>query len=149
MLAARLERTVHGSRAVPTWLRRALPACWPHSGVEFISTAQLHACCSLRFVGGVVAFVWLFARSQVECAATIRETPGSIGYLDAGHGRNQEGLGEVSLRNAAGAYVTSSDLATSKGLELVAEYAVKNNVFNADYTDDWSSVALLNLGSVW
>ena len=78
----------------------------------------------------------------------IRETPGSIGYLDAGHGRNQAGLGEVSLRNAAGAYVTSSDLAESKGLELVAEYAVKNNVFNADYTDDWSGVALLNLGCV-
>ena len=54
----------------------------------------------------------------------------------------------MSLRNAAGAYVTSSDLAESKGLELVAEYAVKNNVFNADYTDDWSGVALLNLGSV-
>ena len=79
------------------------------------------------------------------CALPIRETPGSIGYLDAGHGRNQAGLGEVSLRNAAGAYVTSSDLAESKGLELVAEYAVKNNVFNADYTDDWSAVALLNL----
>ena len=82
------------------------------------------------------------------CALRIRETPGSIGYLDAGHGRNQAGLGEVSLRNAAGTYVTSSDLAESKGLELVAEYAVKNNVFNADYTDDWSGVALLNLGSV-
>ena len=47
----------------------------------------------------------------------IRETPGSIDYLDAGHGRNQAGLGEVSLRNAAGAHVTSSDLAASKGLE--------------------------------
>ena len=82
------------------------------------------------------------------CALPTRETPGSIGYLDAGHGRNQAGLGEVSLRNAAGAYVTSSDLAESKGLELVAEYAVKNNVFNADYTDDWSAVALLNLGCV-
>ena len=78
----------------------------------------------------------------------LRETPGSIGYLDAGHGRNQAGLGEVSIRNAAGSLVVSSDLAASKGLELVAEYAVKKQIFNADYTDDWSAVALLNLGSV-
>ena len=78
----------------------------------------------------------------------IRETAGSIGYLDAGHGRNQDGLGEVSLKNAAGAYVISSDLATNKGLENVAAYAVAKNVFNADYTADWSDVALLNLGSV-
>ena len=78
----------------------------------------------------------------------LRETPGSIGYLDAGHGRNQAGLGEVSIRNAAGSLVVSSDLAASKGLELVAEYAVKKQIFKADYTDDWSAVALLNLGSV-
>ena len=78
----------------------------------------------------------------------IRETPGSIGYLDAGHGRNQDGLGEVSLKNAAGASVTSSDLATNKGLENVAAYAVAKNVFKSDYTADWSDVALLNLGSV-
>ena len=78
----------------------------------------------------------------------LRETPGSIGYLDAGHGRNQAGLGEVSIRNAAGAYVVSSDLAASQGLELVAEYAVEKEIFKADYTDDWSNVALLNLGFV-
>ena len=78
----------------------------------------------------------------------LRETPGSIGYLDAGHGRNQEGLGEVSIRNAAGEYVVSSDLAASQGLELVAEYAVEKEIFKTDYTDDWSEVALLNLGFV-
>ena len=78
----------------------------------------------------------------------IRETPGSIGYLDAGHGRNQDGLGEVSLKNAAGAYVISSDLAKNQGLENVAAYAVAKNIFKSDYTADWSDVALLNLGSV-
>ena len=54
----------------------------------------------------------------------------------------------MSLKNAAGEYVISSDLATSKGLENVAAYAVAKGVFKNDYTTDWSDVALLNLGSV-
>ena len=77
-----------------------------------------------------------------------RKTKGSIGYLDAGHGRNQAGLGEVSLKNGADKYVISSDLEKTNGLGEVADYAVAKNVFKADYTGDWSDVALLNLGSV-
>jgi len=86
------------------------------------------------------------AQGSSGVLAKLRATPGSIGYIDAGHGRNQNGLGEVSLKNAAGAYVISSDLAKNKGLENVAAYAVANNVFKSDYTADWSDVALLNLG---
>ena len=43
----------------------------------------------------------------------IRDTPGTIGYIDAGHG-HAEGLIEIELRNANGNFLSSLE-ASAKG----------------------------------
>ena len=68
----------------------------------------------------------------------IRENPGSIGYMDSGHGWSEE-LAEVNVRNKRGNYITSKDSHARGGIAAAASAAAPPS--SAD--DDWSEVEFL------
>lgn len=69
----------------------------------------------------------------------ISENNGSIGYLDSGHGWS-EGLREVSVKNAAGNYVTAREALTSGGIQNAAAEAWTP----ASALDDWGTVDFID-----
>ena len=70
----------------------------------------------------------------------IRETRGTIGYIDAGHG-HAEGLSEIALRNADGNYLTSLEAKERGGIIKAASAAagVPSNL-----NESFADVNLLN-----
>ncbi|KNC55071.1 ATP-binding cassette superfamily protein [Thecamonas trahens ATCC 50062] len=70
-----------------------------------------------------------------QMAAKVGSTPGSIGYMDAGHGIDA-GLAEVALQNAAGLFLTSAkaDIAAAASVAPLP----------ASSADAWDSVTLVN-----
>jgi hypothetical protein len=68
----------------------------------------------------------------------IRDTPGTIGYIDAGHGHS-EGLIEIELKNADGIFISSKEA----GAEGIGAAAANANL-PADAGDDFGGVELLN-----
>eukprot|EP00529_Nitzschia_sp_RCC80_P018532 CAMPEP_0113489530 /NCGR_PEP_ID=MMETSP0014_2-20120614/26576_1 /TAXON_ID=2857 /ORGANISM="Nitzschia sp." /LENGTH=505 /DNA_ID=CAMNT_0000383269 /DNA_START=148 /DNA_END=1665 /DNA_ORIENTATION=- /assembly_acc=CAM_ASM_000159 len=85
---------------------------------------------------------------MTEC---IRETPGTIGYIEAGHG-HAEKLQEIELLNAAGNYISSKEAAAVGGILAAAENAALPatlsgsfadvNFLNQGGTNTWPIVAL-------
>jgi len=73
----------------------------------------------------------------------IKETPGTIGYIDMGHG-HAEGLTEIELLNAAQKYISSKEAAELGGILAAAENAALPDTLEGDF----SSVNLLNQVSV-
>ena len=71
---------------------------------------------------------------MVDCIAL---TPGTIGYMDAGHG-HEEGLSEIELQNADGFYLSSKQAAAKGGIAAAAT-EVPSSVF-----DDFGQVNLLD-----
>ena len=69
----------------------------------------------------------------------ITSVPGTIGYIDAGHG-HLEGLSEIELRNAAGKYINSKEAGAQGGILSAAE----NAAFPSSLDADFSGVTLLN-----
>ena len=69
----------------------------------------------------------------------IRDTPGTIGYIDAGHG-HAEGLIEIELRNANGNFLSSLEASAKGGIGAAAANA--NLPSSAD--QDFGTVELLN-----
>jgi len=63
----------------------------------------------------------------------------SIGYIDAGHGHNL-GLGEVSLQNLDGNYLTTKEA----DIGAAATVALANNDLPTDPADSWAEVNLYN-----
>lgn len=68
----------------------------------------------------------------------IRENPGSIGYMDSGHGWSEE-LAEVNVRNKRGNYITSKDSHARGGIAAAASAAGTPSSADAD----WSAVEFL------
>lgn len=75
----------------------------------------------------------------------IRDVPGTIGYLDAGHG-TEEKLNEIELLNAAGRYITSQTSQANGGVAAAADDALNAGIIPVDPTADFSAVSLLNRG---
>jgi hypothetical protein len=69
----------------------------------------------------------------------IRDTPGTVGYIDAGHG-HAEGLIEIELRNADGNFLSSLEASAKGGIGAAAANA--NLPTSAD--QDFGTVELLN-----
>lgn len=74
-------------------------------------------------------------------SACIKDIPGTIGYIDMGHGHS-EGLAEIELQNAAQKYISTKEAAELGGIMAAAE--------NADLPDtlqgSFANVNLLNQG---
>jgi ABC-type phosphate transport system substrate-binding protein len=69
----------------------------------------------------------------------ITGTPGTIGYIDSGHGHAEE-LQEIELLNAAGNYISSKEAADNGGIMAAAENADIPTSLDADF----SAVNFLN-----
>lgn len=70
----------------------------------------------------------------------IREQPGTIGYIDAGHGHNA-GLEEVYLENKAGTKLTTITARNRGGIAGAADVP---DLLPPSATDDFSEVSLIN-----
>jgi hypothetical protein len=71
---------------------------------------------------------------MTECIVTV---PGTIGYIDSGHGHT-ENLNEIELQNADGNYISSKQAAAKGGIGAAAGEVPES----ADM--DFGSVNLLN-----
>jgi hypothetical protein len=72
--------------------------------------------------------------------ACIEEEPGTIGYLEAGHGHDA-GFEEIYLENSFGTKLTSLQSAAREG---VASAANNEGIFPEKASDDFSTVSLIN-----
>ena len=70
--------------------------------------------------------------------ACINDRPGTIGYIDAGHGISA-GLSEIELENKDGTLLTSQKAAANGGIDAAEAGEIPPNA-----TDDFSQVNLLN-----
>jgi len=70
----------------------------------------------------------------------IRQTPGTIGYIDAGHGHSQN-LVEIELKNKDGNFISSLQSDDRGGIGYAAE---ASDFLPADAYRDFSKVELLN-----
>mmetsp|Transcript_33118 Transcript_33118/g.87570 ORF Transcript_33118/g.87570 Transcript_33118/m.87570 type:complete len:476 (+) Transcript_33118:2-1429(+) len=80
----------------------------------------------------------------------IKDTPYSIGYLDAGHGHDF-GFAEVALQNKAGYTRTSKTSIEAGGVAQAGAAGVAEGVFPTDASADWSGVNLYDMpgDSTW
>lgn len=69
----------------------------------------------------------------------IRDNPGTIGYIDSGHGHG-EGLTEIELKNKDGTTLSSKEAAAKGGIASAAT----NTDLPASYKDDFSAINYLN-----
>jgi len=76
--------------------------------------------------------------------AHIKDTPYSLGYLDAGHGHDF-GFGEVALTNKDGQTRTSKASIALGGVASAGAEGVKANAFPASASADWSDVNLYDM----
>ena len=72
-------------------------------------------------------------------SACIKEKPGTIGYIDMGHG-HAENLQEIELLNAAQKYISSKEAAEAGGIMAAAENAALPATLDGSFAD----VNLLN-----
>jgi len=125
--AIRVARRVKGSSStasITQYLNTACPAEWPADlvGKTIDWPADTVGC---EGSGGMT-----------DC---INNVPGTIGYIDAGHGQS-EGLPEIELQNADGNYLSSAEAASRGGIMAAAA----NAGIPAELTGDFSNVQLLN-----
>lgn len=73
-----------------------------------------------------------------ECITSL---PGTIGYIDAGHGQS-EGLPEVALKNLDGTVQTSKKAGENGG--IASAMAEAEDELPTSFRADWSGVSLLN-----
>jgi ABC-type phosphate transport system substrate-binding protein len=108
-------------------------------------TAYLHQVCPEEWPAEMVGSVIEWPADTVGCDGSsamtdcITGTPGTIGYIESGHG-HAEGLQEIELLNSAQTFINSKEAAEKGG--IVA--AVENAVFPDSLHGDFSSVNLLN-----
>jgi hypothetical protein len=69
----------------------------------------------------------------------IRDVPGTIGYIDSGHG-HAEGLIEIELRNANGKFLSSLEALMNGGVTA----AIDTAVFPSSADEDFGNVEVLN-----
>lgn len=109
-LAITVARRVNGSSStasVTQYMNSACSDSWPAESVgkEITWDAGTVGC---EGSGGMT-----------DC---IRGTPGTIGYIDAGHGI-AEGLTEIELKNANNVYISSEEAANANGIMAAADNA--------------------------
>jgi ABC-type phosphate transport system substrate-binding protein len=114
-------------------------------------TAYLNKVCPEEWPAELVGSVIEWHVDTVGCegsggmTACITGSPGTIGYIDSGHG-HAEGLQEIELLNAANAYISSKEATELGGIAAAAENADIPTSLDADF----SNVNLLNqVSSVW
>lgn len=122
-----VARRVLGSSStssITQYLNTACPGEWPESlvGSTIDWPADTREC---EGSGGMT-----------DC---ILDTPGTIGYIDSGHGHAEE-LQEIELRNADNVYISSKEAATKGGIMGAAA----NAGFPDSLDGDFSTVNLLN-----
>lgn len=109
-------------------------------------TEYLHATCPNEWAADMVSSAlgdkWhvsthgcIGSGGMTDC---VRNNPGSIGYMDSGHGWSEE-LAEVNLKNADGRYLTSRYAHDMGGITDAAKGALPDE---ADL--DWGDVNFLN-----
>ena len=74
---------------------------------------------------------------MIDC---IQESPGTIGYLDAGYGHSN-GLAEVYLENRYGTKLNSAQSQAQGGIMASAKV---DGIWPDSAADDFSSVSLVN-----
>jgi ABC-type phosphate transport system substrate-binding protein len=108
-------------------------------------TQYLHATCSDEWPANLVGSKIDWNSDTDKCEGSggmtkcIRDTPGTIGYIDSGHGHS-EGLVEIALRNADNVYISSKESSERGGIMA----AVDNAGLPSDLTGSFADVNLLN-----
>lgn len=107
------------------------------------SPQYLHTACPREWPSSLVGKTIDWPEDSEECEGSggmtkcLKEIPGAIGYIDAGHGHS-EGLKEIELQNVHGTYLSSRRAAEKGGIGAAAA-AIPDS---ADA--DFGSVDLLN-----
>ncbi len=108
-------------------------------------TAYLNNACPGQWPAELVGSTIEWPEDTSECEGSggmtdcILETPGTIGYIDSGHG-HAEGLQEIDLRNADNVYINSEEAGSLDGITAAAATAGFPDSLDADF----SVVNLLN-----
>ena len=71
--------------------------------------------------------------------ACIKDNPGSIGYIDSGHGW-AERLNEVAVQNKDKKYLTSTISVENEGLMS----AIESTILPTTMTEDWGPINFIN-----
>lgn len=118
--------TTHG---ITTYLNSACPSEWPASQVG----------ASVDWANGTYE-----AQGSSKMAAYLASVEYSIGYIDSGHGHDDE-LKEIELQNAAGLFQSSLEAAERGGIALAASQGLANGVVPTDPTASFANVSLHNM----
>jgi len=108
-------------------------------------TQYLHDTCSEEWPENLVDKEIIWHSDTKGCEGSggmtncIRETPGTIGYIDSGHGHS-EGLTEIELRNADDVYISSKESNERDGIMA----ATDNAGLPDELTGSFADVQLLN-----
>lgn len=111
----------------------ALPSPYPISVARRVEgssstasiTAYLNQVCSTEWPESLVNSKITWKSDTLPCEGSggmtdcIRDRPGTIGYIDSGHG-HAEGLQEIDLENADGEYLSSKKAAERNGILAAA-----------------------------
>lgn len=115
--------------SITNFLNTACPELWPNSKVgkrpDEVSWPDSAQVC-------------LGSSGMTKC---IRDMPGTIGYIDAGHGQS-EGLSEIELENADGTFLTSAIAKENGGIQAAVNATDANLPDNLD--ENFGNVQLLN-----
>mmetsp|Transcript_64070 Transcript_64070/g.75063 ORF Transcript_64070/g.75063 Transcript_64070/m.75063 type:complete len:482 (-) Transcript_64070:418-1863(-) len=119
-------------------------------------TAYLHKSCPTEWPVELVGKTIDWPKDTESCEGSggmtncIRDVPGTIGYIDAGHGHD-EGLIEIELRNIDGTFLSSKEAAAKGGIGAAAGAALPTsadadfggvNLLNQPGPDTWPIVAV-------
>ena len=108
-------------------------------------TKYLNQVCPQEWPEALVGKTIVWEKDTIKCEGSggmsdcIKETPGTIGYIDMGHG-HAEGLTEIELLNAAQKYISSKEAAEAGGIMAAAENAALPETLEGSFAD----VNLLN-----
>lgn len=124
----RVAHRVAGSSStasITEYLNQVCPEEWPADLVGSIIEWPSEGTVGCEGSGGMT-----------EC---ITSTPGTIGYIDSGHG-HAEGLQEIELLNADSNYISSKEAAAAGGIMAAADNAELPSTLDGNFAD----VNLLN-----
>eukprot|EP00536_Pseudo-nitzschia_multiseries_P011622 jgi/Psemu1/243961/estExt_Genewise1.C_4060012 len=110
-------------------------------------TQYLHQVCPTEWPEEMVGKTIEWNQDTIGCegsggmSSCIKEIPGTIGYIDMGHG-HAEGLPEIELLNAAQKYISTKEAAALGGIMAAAENADLPETLEGSF----AAVNLLNQG---
>jgi len=112
-------------------------------------TQYLHQVCPSEWPEELVGKTIEWKQDTIGCegsggmSSCIKDIPGTIGYIDMGHG-HAEGLPEIELLNAAQKYISTKEAAELGGIMAAAENADLPETLEGSF----AAVNLLNQGGV-